>query len=193
MLAKQLEFLKIADELKNVERQTSLVNKSRRENVAEHSWHIALIAMTFFEYVAIDGIDLCRVFKMLLVHDLVEIYAGDVPAFCNIGNAAKFKIEQEAADKIFSLLPDAQAKEYRALWEEFDKMETPDALYAAAVDRFQPFFSNHLTDGCTWKKFNVTAAQVYERIAPIKIVLPRLWEFCESTIQASIAKGYIKP
>jgi putative hydrolase of HD superfamily len=193
ILSKQLEFLKIADELKNVQRQTLLVDKSRRENVAEHSWHIALMALTLYEHAEIDGVNLCRVLKMLLVHHLVEIYAGDVPAFSGIENTEKLALEQQAADKLFALLPDHQAKEYRGLWEEFDKMETPDAIYAAALDRFNPFLANHLTGGYTWVKYDVTAAQVYERIAPVKTVIPKLWEFIENAVQDAISKGYIKP
>jgi len=193
ILIQQLEFLKIADELKNVQRQTLLADKSRRENVAEHSWHIALMALTLFEHAEIDDVNLCRVLKMLLVHDLVEIYAGDVPAFSGIENNEKLELEQQAADRLFALLPDHQAKKYRGLWEEFDEMETPDALYATALDRFSPFFANHLTDGYTWVKYGVTAAQVYERIAPVKTVIPKLWEFIETAVQDAINKGYIKP
>jgi len=168
-----------------------LADKSRRENVAEHSWHTALMALTLFEHAEIDGVDLCRVLKMLLVHDLVEIYAGDVPAFSGIENNEKLELEQQAADRLFALLPDHQAKEYRELWEEFDEMETPDAMYAAALDRFSPFFANHLTDGYTWVKYDVTAAQVYERIAPVKTVIPKLWKFIETAVQDAISKGYI--
>jgi len=191
-LKQQLEFLKIADELKNVQRQTLLANKSRHENVAEHSWHIALMAMTLFEHIGIDGVDLCRVLKMIMVHDLVEIYAGDVPAFSETSSDTKEELERQAADKIFSLLPDEQAIEYRGLWEEFDKMETSDAIYAAAVDRFQPFLANHLTEGHSWVKYNVTATQVYQRISPAKIALPKLWSFIESIVEEAVNMGYIK-
>jgi putative hydrolase of HD superfamily len=192
-LAQQLEFLKIADELKNVERQTLLMNKTRQENSAEHSWHIALMAVTLLEHSAVGGVDLCRVLKMLLVHDLVEIYAGDVPAFSGVDDNAKMELELRAADKIFALLPAAQAEEYRGLWEEFDKMETPDSKYAAAVDRFSPFLANHLTDGHTWVKFGATVAQIFERMGPVKVVFPTLWEFVEAAVCDAVGKGYVKP
>ncbi|MCL2225829.1 MAG: HD domain-containing protein [Defluviitaleaceae bacterium] len=193
MLQQQLEFLKIADELKNVERQTRLVSNPRHENSAEHSWHIALMALTLHEHAADDNVNLCRVIKMLLVHDLVEIYAGDVPAFAETNAAEKEAREQQAADKLFATLPSAQAAEYRALWEEFESMKTSDALYAAAIDRFQPFFLNHLTGGYSWKKFNVTAAQVYKRMTPAKTAVPKLWAYIETVVQDAVEKGYVKP
>jgi putative hydrolase of HD superfamily len=191
-LKQQMEFSKTADELKSVYRQTLLINQSRYENVAEHSWHIALIAMTLFEHSSLPDVNLCRVLKMLTVHDLVEIYAGDVPAFSGVDKNAKLKMEQQAAEKIFGTLPASQAKEYRELWEEFDRMDTSDSLYAAATDRFWPFIANHLNEGHTWIKFNATAAQVYERMNPVKIVFPALWGFVQTAVKEAIENGYIK-
>ena len=191
-LKRQLAFLTEADKMKSVLRQTILTDKSREENDAEHSWHFALMALTLYEYAGIDGVDINRVIKMALVHDLVEIYAGDTFAYDANGYESKEKREKEAADKLFSMLPDAQASEYRSLWEEFDLMETPDALYASAVDRFQPFLNNYLTDGHTWVKHGVTAEQVYKRMDPIKTALPELWEFIEFVVRDSRQKGYIK-
>jgi putative hydrolase of HD superfamily len=191
-LKRQLAFLTEADKMKSVLRQTILTDKSREENDAEHSWHFALMALTLYEYAGIDGVDINRVIKMALVHDLVEIYAGDTFAYDANGYESKEKREKDAADKLFSMLPDAQASEYRSLWEEFDLMETPDALYASAVDRFQPFLNNYLTDGHTWVKHGVTAEQVYKRMDPIKTALPELWEFIEFVVRDSRQKGYIK-
>ena len=191
-LTNQIKFISEADKLKGVYRQTLITDKSREETSAEHSWHFALIAMTLFEYCQIPGVDLDRVIKMALVHDLVELYAGDTPAFADTTPEDKSSKEQEAADILFAMLPKAQAAEYRALWEEFEEMATPDAKYAAAVDRFGPLLSNYLTDGHSWVKFNVTADMVYRRMAPIKVAMPVVWEFVEYVINDSCKKGYIK-
>ncbi|MDR1330195.1 MAG: HD domain-containing protein [Oscillospiraceae bacterium] len=190
-LKRQLRFLSEADKMKNISRQTFLADNSRAETDAEHSWHFALMAMTLFEYRGLDGVDINRVIRMALVHDLVEIYAGDTFAYDIKGNESKAAREKDSADKLFGLLPDEQAAEYRELWEEFDLMETPDAIYASAVDRFQPFLNNYLTDGHPWAKHGVSAGQIYERMAPVKTALPQLWEFVEYVIRDGLAKGYI--
>jgi len=192
-LSNQLKFLSEADKLKSIYRQTLITDKSREETSAEHSWHFALMAMTLFEYCALSDVSLDRVIKMALVHDLVELYAGDTPAYAKVSPDDKAAREQEAADKLFSMLPQTQALEYRALWDEFEEMTTPDALYAAAIDRLQPHINNYLTNGHAWVKFNVTAEMVYKRMAPIKIAMPALWGFVESAIQESCEKGYIQP
>jgi putative hydrolase of HD superfamily len=178
--------------MKSIYRQTILADKTREETDAEHSWHFALMAMVLFEYCGIEGVDIDRVIRMALVHDLIEIYAGDTFAYDVIGNKDKAERETAAADKLFSLLPDHQSIEYRALWEEFERMDTPDAIYASAVDRLQPFLNNYLTDGHTWVKHNVTVSQVYKRMAPIKDALPALWEFIERVIHDNAANGNIK-
>ncbi len=186
---KQLRFLKEIDGMKNVLRQTMLVDYSRRENDAEHSWHFAVMALILAEYG--DGeVDLFRVLKMALVHDLVEVYAGDTFAYDVKGNEDKEAREQEAADKIFGLLPKEQGQELRDLWEEFDAMETRDALYAACIDRLQPFINNYFTQGHTWRRGNVSPEQVYKRMEPIKYGAPELWKFVEFVIEDSIKKGY---
>jgi len=190
-LKNQLQFLTEADKMKSVFRQTLLLDKSREETNAEHSWHFALMAMTLFEYAGIEGVDLNRVLKMAILHDLVEIYAGDTPAFAVVGSDDKEAREKDAADKLFSLLPLMQSTEYRAMWEEFDAMETPDALYAAAVDRLLPFLSSTLTEGHTWVKFAATKSMVYERMAPVETALPELWVFVEDAIREGCEKGYI--
>lgn len=191
-LTQQLQFLMEADKMKTVLRQTLLSDKSRAETDAEHSWHIALMAMTLYEHCGLKDVHLDRVIQMTLVHDLVEIYAGDTFAYDVKGYESKETREKEAADKLFSLLPQEQAHEFRVLWEEFDCMETPDSLYASAIDRLQPFMSNYLTDGHTWVKHGVTVDKVYKRMEPIKAALPECWEFVEKVIQDSVEKGYIK-
>jgi len=188
----QLAFLIEADKMKLILRQTLLIDKSRRENDAEHSWHLALMAMTLAEYTPL-AISLDRVIRMALVHDLVEIYAGDTFAYDTAGYQSKDKREKEAADKLFSLLPPEQGREYRALWEEFDAMQTPDALYASAIDRLQPFINNALTDGHTWVLHGVTVDKVYKRMDPVRDALPALWEYVENVINENLKAGRIKP
>ena len=187
----QLDFLLEIDKMKTILRQTVLVDKSRRENDAEHSWHFALMAITLFEYCELEGVNLDRVVKMALVHDLVEIYAGDTFAYDEEGTKDKEARERASADKIFSMLPKEQGSEFRLLWEEFDQMKTPDALYASAIDRFQPFLNNSATGGHTWDKYSVSLSQIYKRMNPVKIATPKLWDFVESTIKESIEQGYI--
>jgi putative hydrolase of HD superfamily len=190
-LKKQLDFLIEIDKMKNILRQTLLMDKSRQENDAEHSWHFALMALTLFEYNRLENVDINRVIKMALLHDLVEIYAGDTFAYDVKGNEGKDAREAESADRLFAMLPDEQSVEFRSLWEEFDKMETPDAIYASAIDRLEPFISNYKTDGYTWVLHKVSVENVYRRMEPIRLVLPEVWEFVEAVIKDSCEKGYI--
>lgn len=191
--SQQLTFLTQVDKMKNILRQTLLADGSRRETDAEHSWHFALMAMVLYEYCALPHVDLNRVLKMALVHDLVEIYAGDTFCYDQAANQDKALREKESADRLFALLPEDQGVEYRKLWEEFDAMETSDARYAAAIDRLQPLINNLLTEGHTWKLGNVAAVQVYERMDPIRTAAPALWPFVEKSIQESVEKGYLCP
>ena len=191
-LEQQMRFLVEVDMMKSVYRRTILIDKTRRESDAEHSWHFALMAMLLAEYADPEKVDCARVIRMALVHDLIEIYAGDTFAYDVQGNQDKRQRETEAADKLFALLPEDQAAEIRALWEEFDAMETPDAQYAAAIDRLQPFLNNYLTQGHTWGLGGVKSAQVYERMDPIRVALPEVWPFVDKMIQESIEKGYLE-
>ena len=177
-LEQQMRFLVEVDKMKSVYRRTILIDKTRRESDAEHSWHFALMAMLLAEYADPEKVDCARVIRMALVHDLIEIYAGDTFAYDVQGNQDKRQRETEAADKLFALLPEDQAAEIRALWEEFDAMETPDAQYAAAIDRLQPFLNNYLTQGHTWGLGGVKSAQVYERMDPIRVALPQRSQPC---------------
>lgn len=191
-LEQQMRFLVEVDKMKSVYRRTILIDKTRRESDAEHSWHFALMAMLLAEYADPEKVDCARVIRMALVHDLIEIYAGDTFAYDVQGNQDKRQRETEAADKLFALLPEDQAAEIRALWEEFDAMETTDAQYAAAIDRLQPFLNNYLTQGHTWGLGGVKSAQVYERMDPIRVALPEVWPFVDKMIQESIEKGYLE-
>jgi len=191
-LQNQLEFLAIADGMKQVFRQTTLIDGSRYENDAEHSWHFALMAMTLFEHCALDGVSIDRVIKMAIVHDLVEVFAGDTPAQDIVANVGKECREREAADRLFALLPEEQAREYRCLWEEFDAMTTPDAIYASAADRFQSFYNIHLSGtGSAWVKFNATAERARMRMLPVKTAIPSLWQWIEDAIEVNVEKGLL--
>lgn len=188
----QLTFLVELDQMKNVMRQTLLADSSRRESDAEHSWHLAMYAMLLAEH-ADEPIDVNRVIRMVLVHDLIEIYAGDTFCYDAKGNEDKEERERLAADKLYAILPPDQAAEYRLLWEEFDRMDTPDSRFAAALDRIQPLINNYLTNGHTWKLGNVKSAQVYKRMDPIRTGFPKLWAVAESIVKASIEKGILQP
>ena len=191
-LKKQLGFLIEVDKMKSVLRQTLLVNKTKREDDAEHSWHFALMAMILYEYTGPAKVDLPRVMKMALVHDLIEIYAGDTFAYDEKGNESKGLRESAAADRLFAMLPPDQGDEIRTLWEEFDAMETMDARYAAAIDRLQPFLNNCMTEGHTWRLGGVTGAQVYKRMDMVRVAMPEVWPFVAENIEDAIEKGYIK-
>ena len=191
-LAAQLDFIVRIDRLKSVGRQTLLTDRSRRENSAEHSWHLALMVMVLAEY-AREPVDAVRVMKMVLTHDLVEIDAGDT--FCYDEGAKKGQRARElaAAERIFTLLPDDQAAELRALWDEFEAQETIEARFAAALDRLQPLFNNYLTRGGTWQEHTVVRSQVRRRTAPIADGSPRLAEVAAAIIDRAVQDGYLKP
>ena len=186
----QLNFLVEIDKMKNVLRQTILIDQSRQENDAEHSWHFAVTAMVLREYAAPE-VDISRVVKIALVHDLIEVYAGDTFAYDETGYEDKSERELAAADKIFGLLPSDQRDELYALWLEFEQMETPDAKYASAMDRIQPLINGYMTDDHTWRLGGVTIDKVYRRMAPVKDATPELWEFVEHVINSAIEKGHL--
>ena len=190
-LDQQLKFVAEIDKMTQIFRRTMLVDGSRRENDAEHSWHIAVMALLFTEYVKHKP-DVGRAVKMLVVHDLIEIYAGDTFAFDVEGNKTKEQNEAAAADKLFAQLPSEQGAEIRALWEEFDDMKTPDSIYANCMDRIQPFLHNTLTTGATWKEGQVSKKQVEQRLAIVKENMPELWSWVEINIDNAIKHGWIK-
>jgi len=183
-LNQQLAFLTEADKLKSTLRATKLCDGSRRENSGEHSWHIALYAMTLAEH-ANRPVDIARVIRMLLIHDLVEIDAGDVPIHAEYDRTAQLAIEQAAAERIFGLLPDDQALEFRTLWDEFESAESDDAVFAKSIDRVQPVIANLETDGGSWPDFNVTPEQLESRVG-IKVArgAPAVWEILQKRIKA---------
>lgn len=185
-----LHFIIEADKIKNIFRRNLIVDGSRRENDAEHSWHIAFMAM-LLESWAPKEIHLKRVLKMCLIHDLVEIYAGDTFAYDEEGYKDKLDRETKAADKLFDQLPRDMGMELRTLWEEFDIMETTDSQYAASLDRIQPFVNNLLTNGHTWLSAKITKGQVYERMGIVQTGIPKLWEWVERNIERAMQKGWI--
>ena len=190
-LEQQLAFLMEIDKMKSVSRRTMLTDLSRRETDAEHSWHIALMALLLAEYAG-PRVDVNRVIRMALVHDLVEIYAGDTFAYDSQGKETQRSREEAAAGRLFALLPGGQGEELRALWEEFDARETADAQFAAAVDRLQPFLNNCVTGGFTWKEGGVRSPQVYERLQLVRQAMPRVWPAVERRIQACLEKGELE-
>ena len=162
----QISFILELDHLKNVYRQTQVLHEERAENDAEHSFHLALMAAVLAEH-AKEPVDVVHVMKMVLIHDAVEIDAGDTYAYDTAGNATKREREVKAADRIFALLPPDQAAEYRGLWEEFEARETPESRFANALDRIQPMLLNYKKGGISWQKHDVTRAQVISRNCPI--------------------------
>ncbi|MBF2715984.1 HD domain-containing protein [Agrobacterium vitis] len=184
VLRQQLAFLIELDRLKSIVRQSPLINKSRRENSAEHSWHLALFALTLPEHA--EGVDPLHVVKLLLLHDVVEIDAGDAPIHNQqVDRAALAEQEFAAAERIFGLLPDVQGQEMLALWLEFEEGKTPNACFAKALDRLQPLLLNTPTDGGTWAENGVSEQQVMERYGPaIEGGSPILWEQAKELVRA---------
>ena len=190
-LDQQLKFTAEIDKMTSILRRTMLIDGSRRENDAEHSWHIAIMALLFTEY-TVEPVDVSRAVKMCVVHDLIEIYAGDTFAYDVKGNMDKAQREQAAADKLFAMLPSEQGKEIRNLWEEFDAMQTPDAKYAACMDRLQPFLHNTLTNGHTWVEGGTCRPMVEKRMAIIKEFMPQVYPWVEQNFDNAIEKGWLK-
>jgi putative hydrolases of HD superfamily len=190
-LERQLAFIVEIDKLKRVLRQTLLADESRQENSAEHSWHLALMAELLAEY-APAGVDVGRVVRMVLVHDLVEIDAGD--AFCYDPAAVAGKVEREeaCADRLFGILPAEQGSELRALWDEFEAGTTPDSRFANALDRLQPLLQNLNTRGGTWRMHGVRHDQVVKRMEPIRDALPGLWPLVERALERATAEGWVR-
>jgi len=190
-LKKQISFIVEIDKLKSIYRQNYLADGSRKENDAEHSWHMAVMAFLLAEY-ADEQVDLLKVIKMLLVHDLVEIDAGETYCYDEKAGLDKREREEKCAERIFKMLPEDQCREMYELWEEFEQMETPEAKYAAALDRLQPVLLNYYSEGKSWKEHGIRIDQVLGRNGRIKDSSSRLWEFVENLINDAAEKGYLK-
>jgi putative hydrolase of HD superfamily len=187
----QIEFMLEVDKLKNVLRKTILMDRSRRENSAEHSWHIALTVLILSEYAKDSDVDLFRVMKILLIHDLIEIDAGDTYCYDDQARKDQARREKKAADRIFNLLPADQATTLRELWDEFEERKTPESRFANALDRLQPFLHNYFTEGQIWQENNIKSAQVKARMHPVDDGAPVLWNYVSSLIEDGVKKGFL--
>ena len=189
-LKQQIQFIVEVDKVKNIFRQTYLADANRKENDAEHSWHLALMAVLLKDYMK-EEIDLAKVMIMVLIHDLVEIDAGDTYAYDESGAATKREREEKAADRIFGLLPEDQGQEFRKLWEEFEAYETPEAKYAHMLDNSQPLFLNNATDGISWVEHGVKKSQIYTRNRRTGEGAPKIWEYMQELIDQHVEKGHV--
>lgn len=189
-LLAQVGFAVEIDKLKRVLRRNTLMDGSRRENDAEHSWYIGMLAMVFKEY-APPGTDLDRVTAMLLVHDIVEIDAGDTFIYDVTAVELQEKAEQAAADRIFGLLPEDQTAALRSLWEEFEGRRTPESRFAKALDRLAPMMANHHNEGGSWVRNGVTADQVMEKVEIIREGSAVLGDYATEIIELSVARGHL--
>ncbi len=191
VLQKQITFIKEIDKLKYIQRKTRLFNSDRHENDAEHSWHLAMMAMVLAEH-SNTPVNLLRVIKMLLIHDIVEIDAGDTFLFDTKKNHVNTEEELKAAKRIFGMLPKEQTEELVALWLEFEEGETDDARFAKAMDRFEPMLQNASNKGGTWAEFNVPYETVVDKKKKIAKGSETVWEYARNLLDESVEKGYLK-
>ena len=191
-LLKQIKFITEIDKLKRIYRQNIVIGTERNENDAEHSWHLAVMALLLSEYFADKDIDTLKAVKMVLIHDLVEIDAGDTFCYDEKGYEDKEEREMKAAERLFNILPSDQAQEIWELWREFEELNTAEARFAACLDRFQPLILNYYTGGHTWQKPGVTSAKVLKRNGLLEENAPELWEYVKEAVKDSIEKGYLK-
>lgn len=191
ILLQQVAFIHEIDKLKYIQRKTRLFNSDRRENDAEHSWHLAMMALTLAEH-SNEPIDILKVLKMLLIHDLVEIDSGDVFLYDTIVNHDNTEAERKAAERIFGLLPAKQAQEFVAIWEEFETGDTAEARFARSMDRFEPILQNVSNQGGTWTEHSVPYQTVMEKTIKIQDGSKTIWDFTETLLDDSVVKGYIK-
>ncbi|MBL9213044.1 MAG: HD domain-containing protein [Opitutaceae bacterium] len=192
-LAQQIEFIAECDRLKEVFRQTLNTHSRRAENDAEHSWHLCLCVIVLAEHANVRSLDVLRVLKMLIVHDLVEIDAGDTFAYDTAAMADQHAREAVAAERIFGLLPADQAREFRGLWDEFEAKATPEAKFATAVDRFQPMLLNCRSQGAAWQRHGVTHDRIVARNRHIADGCDPLWRYAEKMLQEIVDAGHLAP
>jgi len=190
-LLKQVAFIKEIDKLKYIQRKTKLFNSDRHENDAEHSWHLAMMTIVLAEH-SDKPIDVLKVVKMVLIHDIVEIDAGDTFIYDTVKNHTNTDEELLAAQRIFGLLPKEQAKEFIAIWQEFEDGITDEAKFAKTMDRFEPLLQNTSNNGGTWAEFNVPYQKVYDKKVVIKDGSSTIWKYAENLINESVKKGILK-
>lgn len=190
-LQKQIDFIKEIDKIKYIQRKSKLFNSDRRENDAEHSWHLAMMTIVLADH-SNKTIDLLKVLKMVLIHDIVEIDAGDTFAYDTIKNHANTDEELIAAKRIFGLLPEEQAEELIAIWKEFEEGKTDEAKFAKSMDRFEPLLQDATNDGGTWVEYNVPYQKVHDMNKAIKKGSTTIWNYAEKLIKESVEKGFLK-
>jgi len=190
-LLQQIAFIKEIDKLKYILRRTKLFNSDRHENDAEHSWHLAMMTLILAEH-SDQPIDILKVLKMVLIHDIVEIDAGDTFIYDTVKNHTNTDEELLAAKRIFGLLPEKQAKEFIAIWEEFEEGSTNEARFAKTMDRLEPLLQNASNNGGTWTEFNVPYEKVYAKKKAIKEGSAAIWEYAENLINENVEKGILK-
>jgi putative hydrolase of HD superfamily len=189
----QLRFILEVDKLKEVFRQSLVINSRRHENDAEHSWHLCLVVLVLAEHANDPDLDVLRVLKMLILHDIVEIDAGDTFAYDTAGMVDQHERESEAADRLFGLLPSDQAADFRALWDEFEARETTEAKFAAACDRIQPMLLNMSTEGASWRAHGITHDRIYARNQHVAEGSTVLWERISGMLEEAVANGLLRP
>ena len=192
-LRRQIAFITEVDKLKEIFRQTIVTQSRRAENSAEHSWHFALMIIVLAEHSNHQPLDVLRILKMVLIHDLVEIDAGDTFAYDTKHMADQHEREARAATRIFGLLPPDQSAEFRSLWDEFEDRKTPEARFATACDRFHPMLLNCLTEGHAWKKHGITQDRVLARNAHVAEGSQAIWEYAVQMINAAVDAGHLAP
>ncbi len=186
----QIQFILEIDKLKSIIRQSYLLAGTRQENSAEHSWHVALMAMLLVEY-AEQSVDLLRILKMLLIHDIIEIDAGDTYCYDEAGTQNQSSRENAAAERLFGLLPEDQKVELRELWGEFEAQSTPEAKFAATIDRLMPLFHNYHTEGRSWREHGIKKHQVSVRNEAMKDGSLTLWEYAMALIDDAVDRQYL--
>ncbi|WP_210488965.1 HD domain-containing protein [Rufibacter aurantiacus] len=191
VLLQQIAFIHEIDKLKYITRKTRLFNSNRHENDAEHSWHLAMMALVLAEH-SNEPVDVLKVVKMLLIHDLVEIDAGDTFLFDTVLNHTNTEVERKAAQRIFGLLSQKQAEEFLHIWEEFEAGETPEAKFARTMDRLEPLLQNVSNEGGTWMEYNVPYDRVLEKTVGLQNGSQTIWEFAKALLDSSVEKGILK-
>lgn len=190
-LLKQIDFIKEIDNIKYVQRRTKLFNSNRPENDAEHSWHLAMMVLVLAEH-SNETLDIVKTLKMVLIHDIVEIDAGDTFIYDAVKAHSNTEEERLAAERIFGLLPPGQAEEFIAIWEEFEAGKTKEARFARSVDRLQPLLQNLSNNGGTWTEFGIDYEKVYQKKKVIKQGSQLLWDYAKNLINESVEKGILK-
>ena len=190
-LSRQIAFIKEIDKLKYITRKTRLFNSDRHENDAEHSWHLAMMILVLAEH-SNEKIDILKVLKMVLIHDIVEIDAGDTFLFDTKKNHTNTEEELKAAKRIFGLLPEEQATEFIAIWEEFEAFETPEAKFARSIDHFEPMLQNDSNEGGTWAEFDVPYQTAIDKKSPMKEGSKPLWDYAKGVLDDNMERGIFK-